>query len=175
MSPIVESAVVAFCAIFVVQTLRNFMGRRKIRSDFDYAMQVISREAVKQARREYDTDLDFSADSIEQMEAILAKMHDAHLKAPMSEWELALLSLRWGAYIGEVMKRARPGKWQRDSEGAGPGTIPIVFAPGTEAFPRPWVYKRIADGPEEDVRFKFQVFSDPSLRQNIGQSQQPLT
>ena len=168
-----ESAIVAVSAVFASQVVRIYRQRKRILTDFDYAMSVVAGEAVKQARREYDVDLDFSAESVERVEAILAKMHDAHQKTALSEKELALLSLRWGAYVGEVLKRVRPGKWQRDSEKMGPGATPVVFEPGTEAYPRSWVYKRLADGPEDNVQFKFEVFSNPRLREQLGGPQQP--
>jgi hypothetical protein len=37
-----ESAVVAICAVVGVQILRMYLGKRRVRSDFDYAMQVVA-------------------------------------------------------------------------------------------------------------------------------------
>jgi hypothetical protein len=126
-------------------------------------MQIIAEEAAKRGQREYGVNLDFSPESIERLEEILGKIHDAHLKTPLSEKELSLLSLRWGAYIGESLKRVRPGKWERDSKELGAGRMPLVYATGEQAFPYSWVYKRIADGPFDNVASKFRIFSDPSI------------
>jgi hypothetical protein len=100
-------------------------------------------------------------------ETIFAKMHEAHLKMPMSEQDLSCMSLRWGAYIGEVLKRTRGGRWQRDLQQIGKGIAPVVFEPGTEAFSRSWVYKRIVDSPDDNVAFKFHVFTNPELREHL--------
>lgn len=161
------SAAVAICAVFGVQMLRTYLGKRKIRSDFDYAMQVVAKEAARRARTEHKVELDFSPGSIERLEEMLGRIHEDHLKKALTEKELSLQSIRWGAYIGEVMKRVRPGKWQRDSEKIGRGAMPVSFDSANEAFPCSWVYKRIADGPDDNVVFKFQVFSDPQLRKHL--------
>jgi len=134
--------------------------------DFDYRMQVIAKGAVKKAIAKQRTRLDFSPKSIEFLDEMLGEMHENHLKHPLDEKELSLLSLRWGAYIGEAVKRVRPAKWQRDSEGMGTGTTPLVYDSGEQAFPRSWVYKRIVDGPMDSVASKFYVFSNPELLAN---------
>jgi hypothetical protein len=134
--------------------------------DFDYCMQVIAKEAVKKATAEQKIHLDFSPDSIEFLDEMMGDMHESHLKHPLGEKELSVLSLRWGAYIGEAVKRVHPAKWQRDSERMGRGTTPLVYESGEQAFPRSWVYKRIVDGPMDSVASKFRLFSNPELLAN---------
>jgi hypothetical protein len=164
---LLESAVVAILALVGVQVMRIYLGKRRIRSDFDYAMQVVAKEAVRRAKAEHRVVLDFAPISIERLEEMLGSIHEGHLKNPLTEKELSLQSIRWGAYIGEVMKRVRAGKWQRDSEEVGRGAMPVVFDSGNEAFPCSWAYKRIADGPDDSIAFKFQFFSDPDLRKHL--------
>jgi hypothetical protein len=166
-----EAAAVAIFVVVGVQMLRTYLGKRKVRSDFDYAMQVVAKEAVKRAKAQYKVDLDFSPASIDRIEEMLARIHEDHLKKPLTEKELSLQSIRWGAYIGEMIKRVRTGKWQRDSEKASRGTMPVVFDSENETFPCSWAYKRIADGPEDNIVFKFQVFCDPRLREHTGGAQ----
>lgn len=166
-----EFVAIAALVFIVVRFLRTYLGRRKIRSDFDYAMQVVAKEAVKRARKDFQTELDFSPDSIESLENILAKIHETHLKNPLSEKDLSLLSIRWGAYIGEVAKRVQPGKWRRDSEKLGRGTMPVVFDSASEAFPCSWAYKRVADGPDDNVFFKFRVLTDFEFQKHAGSTQ----
>lgn len=163
-----ESLAVAFCAFVGVRTLRIYFVRRMIRSDFDYGMQVIAKEAVRRARKDFHVELDFSTDSIERLEEMLARLHEAYLKTPLTEKELAHQSLRWGAYVGEVAKRVQPGKWQRDSEKMGRGAMPVVFHSANEAFPCSWVRKRIADGPDDNIFFKFRVLTDFELQKHVG-------
>ncbi len=166
-----ESAAVVICALLLAPLVLALVQRTRIRLNFDYAMKVVANEAVRTAKQEHQVMLDFSPASVQRLEGdILAKLHEAHLKTSMSEQNLSRLSIRWGAYLGETLKRRRPGRWHRDSQKVGRGTTPVVFEPGTEAFPRSWVYKRIADGPEDNVAFKFQVFTNPELRQHLGTS-----
>ena len=159
-----NSAIVAVSALIASKVVKAYLEKRKIRLDFDYAMQVVAREAAKRAKAESRVNLDFSPASIASLEEMLGKIHEAHLANPLPEKELMRLSIRWGAYIGEVMKSIRPGKWQRDSKKLGPGTMPLVFDSLNEAFPRSWVYKRIADGPDDNVAVKVQVFANPNLQ-----------
>ncbi|HMD10121.1 MAG TPA: hypothetical protein VKH63_21485 [Candidatus Acidoferrum sp.] len=144
----IENTLLIAAGIWLFQTYRH---KTRMVKDFDYCMQVIAEEAVKQAIPKQRTHLDFSPESIEFLDEMPGEIHESHLKHPLGEKELSLLSLRWGAYIGEAVKRVHPAKWQRDSERMGPGTTPLVYESGEQAFPRSWVYKRIVDGPMDSV------------------------
>ena len=163
---------VVFCAILLSNAWRIILPRKRARADFDYGMQNIAKQAVERAKKELKIDLDFSPESIDQVEKILREIHERHADSPLNEEEISVLALRWGAYIGETLKRVRSGKWQRDSERIVPGTSPVVFGRGNEAFPRSWAYKRIVNGPEDNIVFKFRVLVDPQLRDHISASPQ---
>ena len=167
---ILESAGVVSGSLFVGYAVLMYRARRRMRSDFNYAMQAVAAGAVKRAREEQRIELDYSPASIERLEVMLSELHNRHLQNPMEEREITVLSRGWGAYIGEVAKRMRPGKWRRDSEKAGLGAMPLIFEDGLEAFPCSWAYKRIADGPEDNIVFKFQMFSDSRLRELVGKA-----
>jgi hypothetical protein len=166
---LIESAAIAVSAILSIHWIRMYLGKKKISGDIDYGMQVIAKEAVNTARKGFKVDLDFSPSSIDRLEEMLGKIHERHLQKPLNEKELAVHSIRWGAYIGEVLRRVRPGKWYRDSEKVGPGTIPFIYDSGEQAFPRSWVYKRIVDGEFDNVATKFRLFSDPAFIENSHQ------
>ena len=165
---ILESVAVVAAALFLWPLVLLFITKLRVRRDFDYGMRVLAKHAIVCARKEQSVELDSSPASIERVESILSDLHNHHVQTPFPDRELSRLTLRWGAYIGEVMKRVRPGKWRRDSEKAGAGAMPFIFDGSSEAFPCSWVYKRIADGPEDNVLFKFQVFSDPRFREKVG-------
>lgn len=156
-------------ALLLFPIVLMFVIRLRSRMDFGYAMRLLAKRAVLLAQREQGVALDYSPGSVERVENILSALHTRHKENPMSDRELSILSARWGAYIGEVMKRVRPAKWQRDSEVSGAGAMPLIFDAGSEAYPRSWVYKRIVDGPEDNVVFKFQTFADSRL-QSITQT-----
>ena len=155
-------------ALFLFPVAVLFIVRFRSRIDFNYAMRLLAKRAVFLARREQGVTLDYSTGSIERVESILSALHNRQTENPMSDRELSVLSARWGAYIGEVMKRVRPAKWRRDSEVSGAGAMPLTFDAGSEAYPRSWVYKRIVDGPEDNIVFKFQAFADSQLHSFVG-------
>jgi hypothetical protein len=163
---VVELIGIACLIALGIWLFRTYLHKTKMVRDFDYRMQIIAKEAVKKAIAKQKTHLDFSPKSIEFLEEMLGEIHEGHVKRPLDEKTLSLLSLRWGAYIGEAVKKVHPAKWQRDSERMGPGTIPLVYESGEEAFPRSWVYKRIVDGPVDSVMSKFYVFSNLELLAN---------
>ena len=161
---ILESFGIIVVALFLFRVVLLFIVRLRSRMDFNYAMRLLAKRAVLIARREQGVTLDYSPGSIERVERILSALHDRQTGNPMSDRELSILSARWGAYIGEVMKRVRSAKWRRDSEVSGAGAMPLIFDAGSEAYPRSWVYKRIVDGPEDNIVFKFQAFADSQLQ-----------
>ena len=60
-------------------------------------MRLRARQAVDVAAREFDTTLDFSPDSVEDVEQVLARIHERHRTQPLTNSELVKESLRWGA------------------------------------------------------------------------------
>jgi len=148
-----------------------FVSRVRIRTNFDYAMRCLARRAVWLARKGQGVTLDYSPASIEEVEKLLGELHNGHVQTPIPEAEISRLSARWGAYIGEVMKRVRPAKWRRDSEKIGLASMPLIFD-DVEAFPCAWAYKRIVDGPDDNVVLKFKVVSDQGLRRALDLGKQ---
>lgn len=111
-----QAVFLMLAVLFLASLPRMLVRRIKARRDFDYAMQAVAAEAVGCARKEYKILLDFSPASVQQVENnVLAKLHEIHVNTPMSKSELSRNSTCWGAYIGEVLKRIKGGKWQRDS------------------------------------------------------------
>lgn len=164
---ILESVGIVLAALVLFPLVLMFVVKFRSRINFDYAMRHVAQRAVIRARKERGLKLDYSAASIEQVERVLSELHVQHAQTSIASREFSMLSLSWGAYIGEVMKRVQPGRWQRDSEKAGAGSMPLVFDSSNEAFPCSWAYKRIADGPDDNILFKFQVFSDPRFRESL--------
>jgi hypothetical protein len=122
---LLELAVVAIFAVVGVQMLRTYLGKRKIRSDFDYAMRDVARGAVKLARKRFKVDLDFSPISIDRLEEMLGKIHERHLQNPLSDDELAVQSMRWGAYNRRSAQAgaARQVATRFRKDGSGYGTL----------------------------------------------------
>lgn len=123
-------------------SLQKAMGKRAL-------------QAVAQAQR-FNTSLDFSPQSVQKVERLLAVMCQLRAIGKMSDALVQKTSLNYGAYIGEVVRRSRRGEWMRDHPQFGPDCYPLTS--GTEqSFPVMWCVKRIENGEEDDVWFKYQA------------------
>jgi hypothetical protein len=132
-------------------------------------MKVRASQAIEIASSEYETSLDYSPESVAKVEEILGKIHERNIKEPISEKQLVKESLRWGGYIGEVIIRIKPCHWELNSKIGGEGSLPIVFENEKhETFPVGWCYKRIINGPEDNVwhKFNFLVVEDANRSVN---------
>jgi hypothetical protein len=122
MGRMLGSVAIIIAALVLFPFALIYVSRLRARLNFDYAMGLLARRAVLLARTEHGAALDYSPASIERVQGILGTIRESQLQKAMSDKELSIVSARWGAYIGEVMKRVRPAKWQRDSEKSGAGT-----------------------------------------------------
>lgn len=104
----------------------------------------------------FATNLDYSVESIKQLEQILGALHDDY-KSTHSEEGLQGIALEFGAYIVKVIERHfGSAEWQRDHESFGKDTFPLQWR-GSTLFPFQWCMKRLLDGPGDDVWLKFKV------------------
>lgn len=133
----------------------------------DDMMQFLVSEAVDIADKYYQTNLDFSRESIEKVEEVLGKIHEDYLTRT-SEGGFQGLATAFGAYIGEVIRRAEPeSKWERDHPAAGEKTYPLHWG-GGDIFPCTWCYKRIVNGPEDNVWHKYLILKQQRDEKNAG-------
>lgn len=109
-----------------------------------------SQLAVKTAKMQWQESLDFTADSLDAVERILADIHSRSQKTPLAEPALDEASKTWGAYLGEVIRRRYGGQWSTSPDG-----ILQVDLSGTSPQPIVKVRKRIVDGASENIRVYF--------------------
>ena len=123
--------------------------------------------AVEHARKYWSTELDFSPRSIEDVELILARMHDSiprkiyeklYKRGPTPE-QMATISLAYGAYLGEVIRREFGGTWSKEDV-SGEATIALVFSPQTKLFTPAKVWKRLNRGDEDNIRTFYEFYSE---------------
>lgn len=125
----------------------------------DEIVQWLANEAVKDAREHNQVTLDYSPESIKQVEAILGQIHDQYTKDPSSVAVTGLASA-YGAYIGEVIRRSEPAvHWEKDDPDFGEKTYPLFWGK-TRSYPMAWCQKRIINGDEDNVWFKYKVFKE---------------
>lgn len=111
-------------------------------------------DAVATAKKEHQQTLDYSPASVPLVEQILLQLHRRHQDTPLDNDELTQESTKWGAYLGEVIKKLHPSEWALDSDSGGPWSLPLVDrASGSELFPVRWCREWIERGPDGSTLF----------------------
>ena len=119
-------------------------------------MEWLAGEAVDIAAKNGVTGLDYSPDSIQKVEEVLGKLHEEYKRAHSDAGYNGLASA-FGAYLGECIRRTDQGsKWERDHPAMGEKSYPLHWR-GGGSFPMAWCYKRITNGPEDNVWHKYAV------------------
>jgi hypothetical protein len=110
-------------------------------------------ERIAQA---YGVTLDYSHDSVSDVERILGELHDEYRDSG-NEHGIFGIALEFGAYLVAVIERHHgPIDWKRDHETFGKQSFPLLWK-DTTLFPVGWCLKRIMDGPSDDILSKWQV------------------
>lgn len=113
-----------------------------------------AQSAVHTAKLTWSESLDFTQDSLEAIERILGKIHNAGRygtgNAAPGDEQLAAASRMWGIYIGEVIRRHYGGQWSE----AGAGTLALLIGEA-KAYPIEKARKRIVDGAADNIRYYF--------------------
>ncbi len=119
--------------------------RRQRSDDLGTKQRHVADLFVETARNLADVHLDYSAGSLDQLEAFVDRLWDP--EHPPSEAELDNLTKLMGAYLGEVMIRTVDGRWAWDPE----GRIPVIETDRGFAFVLDKVYKRQVFGADESL------------------------
>jgi hypothetical protein len=126
--------------------------------------------AVADAKKFDSVDLDYSVDSIKSVDAILGRVHDSYVRDPGAV-HVNGISMEYGAYVGEVIRRSEPGAyWTKNSE-LGEKMYPLHWG-SDEAFPIGWCSKRIINGNEDSVWAKYSAMKGllESKKPNVSKS-----
>jgi len=135
----------------------------------DDLMSAQAQLAVGLAAKVFRVTLDYSESSIQEVEKVLSKLHEAIPKGPDdSRVKYALstpevlqeVSTSMGAYIGEVIKREWGGKWKEGSRIYPDQKLLTLETVGMDIWPHMKVAKRSKNGPEDDVWFYFLGFKE---------------
>ncbi len=128
-------------------------------------MEAYAQDAVDHASSR-GVSLDFSPESVRAVEGILARMYGERprgwlktrvLKLGPSPEQVWTFAKMYGGYVGEVLRRKGGGEWQIAAQPS-PFAGSIVLCKDDVSLPPPAkVYKRLTDGPEDDVWVYFQV------------------
>ncbi len=111
--------------------------------DIGQMMRAYAEEAVRTARR-HNVSLDYSEQSLEQVERLLAELYDELQNAPPAslssssqpaEQRVDEMSRTWGGYLGEVVRRRFGGEWTIEKYPAGDFLIVTLNVNGAKLFP----------------------------------------
>jgi hypothetical protein len=112
--------------------------------------------ALQIANENYSIKLDFSHDSIQQVEDILTDIHEQYEKTGNTEG-LNGIALEFGFYLAAtIQKNTGSGHLERDHPDIGESVFPFYWNDKT-IFTYGWFEKRIFDGPGDDVVSKYRV------------------
>lgn len=107
-------------------------------------------QAVKIAR-EFNTRLDYSENSLMELEAIVAQLAlDLPPGGPAAE-ELTEMCKMWGSYFGEVVRRRFGGDWSIETyPGKQFATLTLTIT-GSRLFPSMKVHRRLTQGEADNL------------------------
>ena len=129
--------------------------------DLSDEMKNLAEQAVVDARTVHGIDPDYTPESIQRVEQILSGVYNSKPRGLLSRLfgralsgdDAARLARMYGSYVGESLRRKWGGEWERDHPVAGPGAYPIACR-GHQSFPLAWCYKRLMNGPEDNIWHK---------------------
>lgn len=128
--------------------------------------QAYASDCIDFAKSHFGVDLDWSDESIKEIERILGVLHDHAIVQSPSPQEIYGFAKAFGSYIGEVFRKNHGATWGvvRLGEESMPG---LQSAVGDQLF-WPWgkANNRIVNGPEDNMHYYYQV-----LLRECGQSE----
>jgi hypothetical protein len=129
-------------------------------------MQWFAAEAVKEAEKDWHVKLDYSAESIKAVDQILGRMHAQYVKEPASV-SVRGFGFAYGSYVGEVIRRTETDvHWERDHPVLGEKSYPLYWG-GIVSVPVSWCQKRIANGDEDNLWFKYTTLKEEKRKLDL--------
>ena len=122
-------------------------------------MQSYAEEAVRMARQ-FNVELDYTEQSLEQVEQLLGQLHDELQNGNMidsaappqlDQQNVDEMSRIWGGYLGEVVRRRFGGEWTIEKYPAGDFLIVTLNVNGAKVFPAMKIHKRLTNGAADDL------------------------
>lgn len=119
--------------------------------------------------RQFEITLDYSEDSLQQVESILGQLHNdlhhapaASRPAPPPTDQMEMMCKLWGGYFGEVVRRRWGGEWTIETYPGGNFATLTLTLPAGKIFPSIKVYRRLTEGEGDNV-WKFYQSMRPKL------------
>ena len=138
------------------------------------AMMLAYAEQAVAAARDYQIRLDYSEESLQQVESILDRLQDpipGGASAAPSDAETEDLCKVWGGYLGEVVRRRWGGEWVLETYPDGNFLTVALSVPGGKVFPSMKIYRRLSQGAAENVWSFYCMMRDRFQAQPRGKVQ----
>jgi hypothetical protein len=127
-------------------------------------MAAYAQDAADHAKAACGVSVDYTPESVEQVEVVLHRLYEAIprgffarlFRRGPSAADISTISKMYGGYIGECIRRRWGGEWSADHPVGGLGSFPISSR-GHDSFPLGWCFKRLRNGPEDNVWHKLQI------------------
>jgi hypothetical protein len=122
--------------------------------DLGAMMDGYARAAAELGSEGFQQKLDFSSESIDNLDEILV------LVGENPDVDLDFEVRLWGSYLGEVLRRRYNGSWEMSPYPGGAVAVPSVDVRGSRLFPLIKVYRRLTMGEEEDLGSFFAMVTE---------------
>jgi hypothetical protein len=129
----------------------------------DQMMVYFADLATQWTKQDKNIDLDYSFDSIKQVETRLGEISKEVVKDNPQHGTFGI-AVGYGAYIGEVFRRQYGGSWAVSDKVGGQNSYPLTTQSSNVSYPVMWCYKRLINGDEDNVYFKAMSFNEVSGR-----------
>jgi hypothetical protein len=97
--------------------------------DLGAMMEGYARAAVELAKRDFGHKLEYTSDSIDELDEILVQVGES------PELDLDFEVRLWGAYLGEVLRKRYAAGWEMTPYPGGAVAVPAVDVRGSRLFP----------------------------------------
>lgn len=113
--------------------------------------QELARRAVEIARKDYGITLDFSRQSLRDLNRLLDRAHSL-ITSPAYAGKVPDRTIQvWGAYLGETIRRENNGIWT-ENPAASEYRQYSINTPTGNIFPMEQVYLRVVEGKKNNLK-----------------------
>lgn len=126
------------------------MAELEVHDSVPAMAEAYAQKAVEAARR-FSAQLDFSENSLMELEAILDQLARELPETRPSPDDLTEICKTWGSYFGEVVRRRFGGDWSIETyPGKSFATLTLSIG-GNKLFPSLKVHRRLTEGAEDNL------------------------
>ncbi len=130
--------------------------------ELDDMMIKLANAGIESAREVDGIALDYSEESVAKVDEILARVASEVTKGKRDQQSANAVSLMFGAYVGETIRRnwAAKARWDTNHPSLGPNTFPLYLTGTNAIFPVGWCHKRLLDAKSDSVALTHELFRE---------------